>query len=388
MRSTGRHGAEPQLVVVLAAQRLTRGVDVRRDGGRLEQLVAPEPAECRACALHDAPRRVGDHEARIRDDAHLAVVEVVIEGVVGDVPAIHHGVAAAAREHGREGIEALGDTRDELGAGAWVHARKPQRTAWLALTGDECAPAALLTGVLAAVVQSTSGAVPTATPRTPGPAGTADPELVQRAILAVVAEAPGPTTLVIDDAHHLRAEACVGVLRTLLVGASGKLRLVLAGSHGLSELFAADLATRRAERVLPEPLAFTAKEARQRAALSDRPRDAADAALEQVWRETEGWPVPLGFPLQQRGPRSGEASPRPGASVRLLGDHLEHRVLAGLRPELRAFVLRAATCERSTARLAGELSGRDDAHAQLEECRSLGLFLDAYERDDAPVIYR
>lgn len=271
---------------------------------------------------------------------------------------------------------------------AWVHARKPQRTAWLALTGDERAPAALLTGVLAAVMQSTSGAVPTATPRTPGPAGTADPELVQRAILAVVAEAPGPTTLVIDDAHHLRAEACVGVLRTLLVGASGKLRLVLAGSHGLSELFAADLATRRAERVLPESLAFTAEEARQLAALSDRPRDAADAALEQVWRETEGWPVALGFALQQRGPRSGEASPRPGASDRLLGDYVEHRVLAGLRPELRAFVLRAATCERSTARLAGELSGRDDAHALLEECRSLGLFLDAYERDDAPVIYR
>ena len=272
---------------------------------------------------------------------------------------------------------------------AWAQTAGTGPKAWLALTGDEGAPGALLTGVLAAVMQSTTGATPTTTPRAPGPAGNADLALVQRAILAAVADAAAPTTLIVDDAQHLRAGACTEVLRTLLLGAGGRLRMILAGAHSVRELFAEELATGRAAAITRDTLAFSAAEANELAEAARAGGASPDAAaFAQRWEDTGGWPVALGFALQQQSLQPGEHAPQPEASDGLLASYVERRVLAALRQELRDFVLRAATCERFTVTLANALSGRTDAHVLLEECRALGLFLDAYQRDDDPVIYR
>ncbi len=113
-RPDRRRRAEAQRVLVAAVELLALGVEVRDRIGGLVAVVAPQAGDGRDGPFGDAHLGVGDLPLGCVDGADLEEVEVVVEQVVGEVPAVHHR-AAARVDQLLEGRLALGVARLERG---------------------------------------------------------------------------------------------------------------------------------------------------------------------------------------------------------------------------------------------------------------------------------
>ena len=93
-RPDRRRRAEAQRVLVGAVELLALGVEVGDRVGRLVAVVAPQAGDGRDGPFGDAQLGVGDLPLGCVDGADLEEVEVVVEQVVGEVPAVQHRAAA------------------------------------------------------------------------------------------------------------------------------------------------------------------------------------------------------------------------------------------------------------------------------------------------------
>lgn len=271
---------------------------------------------------------------------------------------------------------------------AWALTR-PEATAWLTLTRSHTDPRGLVGGILSALTHGD---------RSPGAATAragvsallgrdADPLRAADLLLTFLAERDRDTltsALVIDDAHLIADPASVEILEHLTRhGTEAGLTLVLAGQGGLERLLSRARAYGRSRTLGAEDLSMRAPEIAQSAQHAGHGITEAEAAGIQA--RTQGWPIAVHLELIGRhtaGERVSLASTEP-----VLTDYVTGLILGSVRPELAEFILRVTTCDRVSARLAEELSGRTDSATLLAECERAGLFLTRFV-DGENSVYR
>lgn len=202
-------------------------------------------------------------------------------------------------------------------------------------------------------------------------------------LLDLLARVTEPQVLVIDDAHLLDGDAVLATIASDAVLDSGLLKVVLIGQPGLEQTYARDLATGRAVGLHATDLVFDLADIEQLVAHDDHPHADPRTVLE----ETGGWPVAVRLHLLSGRTTAGTLGQGPGHEDAIT-DYIEHVVLEQLPPDLRVFVLEAATCSRTTVQLVQLLTGRRDSAALLAECRRAGIFIDSFAEPGRSEVYR
>lgn len=279
-------------------------------------------------------------------------------------------------------VEAPSGSGKTVALAAWAGERATL-TAWLTVTEHDVSTAQLLSGVLDALIrvhpahqelvalagQLHDGGIP--------------PAQAVLALIEIMIETASETVLIIDDAHLAAHEAFTGVVLPIMQFGRGRLRLVIAGTRELRSWCARPLAHGDIIALQQSALAFSQDEVVELHRHLEY-ETATTQTTARLWEETQGWPVAVRLAL-----RSGSAqSIAPAAQHEAISHYIETAVLAELSEELRAFVIAATTCNRLTADLAQQLSGRGDARALLEECRKSGLFLDRFKHTSSETIYQ
>lgn len=230
----------------------------------------------------------------------------------------------------------------------------------------------------------------------------ADDEILIESISSLVlAHAPDSSqalTIVIDDAHLLDP----GVLRNRVASdpmlQSGGFRIVLAGQPELVDGFSRAVASGLAEVIGAQELSMELSEIEEllradaplRESPREIPRDSPHESLAaEILAETGGWPIAVQLQSLAHEDRPRHSDARLGSAMpQSLGPYIEQVVLAGIREDLVGFILAATTCRLLDEHLARTVTGREEAGALLEECRSAGLFLESYIDDRQRVVYR
>ncbi len=175
------------------------------------------------------------------------------------------------------------------------------------------------------------------------------------ALSTVIVDTMPETLLVIDDLHLASPEAFADVILPLMQFSRGRLRLILAATRSVRAWSARPLAHGYAVGLPPAVLSFRRDEVFELLQHAGAGAGAsAGAEADRLWADTQGWPVAVLLALQGGAPSSLD----PSAQQEVISQYIETEVLAGLRVELREFVLAATTCELLTGGLAQQLSGR------------------------------
>lgn len=264
---------------------------------------------------------------------------------------------------------------------AWARARDG-RTAWLTLTRYDAGDVEmLLMGILSSLRR-----LPLDDLAAPPGAGAVPPGLGARELLGRIATRvsfePEPVVVIIDDAHHAGSALADDVIGVLTRLTDGRMRFVVSGSLELLPWFAKSIAAARVTTITSPELALTPTEIVAYAAAVNRPVGIEQA--NSLHEATGGWPIALHLHLFS----ANRDTVVELADDGLLTDYIDTHVLAAIRPRLRAFVLAATTCSRVDVALASALSDDPGADTLLEECMSVGLFLDRFRHDDGHVVYR
>ncbi|WP_345801053.1 LuxR C-terminal-related transcriptional regulator [Microbacterium sp. AZCO] len=176
--------------------------------------------------------------------------------------------------------------------------------------------------------------------------------------------------LVVDDAQRAQRSLESGLLGSLLARTPAFLRVVLVGTTALELRMPRFILSNPDAVIGAETLAFDAREVHD---LAVEMASTADAAA--VHADTAGWPIAVRLALLS-GSAPRAVSARGGGLMR---EYVRDVILSALDPDLARFVVEATVCGSLTARLAAELTGRQDAARLLEQCRRLGLFLDRHD---------
>ena len=186
-------------------------------------------------------------------------------------------------------------------------------------------------------------------------------------------------TIVLDDLHAVKSEPSMRSIAHAIHRLPANARLVAATRSDP----AIGLARLRARRVLTEvrarELAFTVDETRE---LIGREGIALSApGVELLVERTEGWPAGLYLAaLWLRDLKDPDAEVREFAgSARHVGEYLADEALAGLRPEIRNFLVPTSVLGRFTPELCDAVLGREDSVAVLAELARSNMFLVALD---------
>jgi ATP/maltotriose-dependent transcriptional regulator MalT len=261
---------------------------------------------------------------------------------------------------------------------AW--AASEDGVAWLLLDDDDNDPVRFVSYVIEALqtVHPAIGSQARVALRGPG-AGL--PEVILPLLVNdLAAPDTGPVALILDDYHEITSPEVHDALGYLIERSPPSLRIAIASREdpplALPRLRARDQLC----EIRAADLRFTADEAREflAGALENR---LADADAERLRERTEGWPAALH--LATLSLRSS-ADPRAFVDAfagddRHVVDFLTSEVLAGLDPEIRAFLTQTSILDRFTAPLCDAVRGRDDAAGilkALEQSSQLLVALD------------
>jgi len=260
-------------------------------------------------------------------------------------------------------------------------------TTWLTLTHHDQDPSQLLRGILTAllVVYPRDAALRRST--TLLSADSAPTREAVQLILDAAHSIGRPTLLVVDDVHHTSKSAISEVVIPLAQHSQGLIRFVLAGAHSVTPWLTRSIANGDAHRLTSIQFAFTREEVREVVRVHRPAVETTDLA-EEVWKETNGWPVAVQLAVRASSAGSSSADLHPSAVREVLTDYIREEVLPRLPSDLREFVLDATTCDRLNPALAARLTGSEDGTAQLEECHRLGLFLDRFSHAGSETVYQ
>ncbi|MFG2064706.1 LuxR C-terminal-related transcriptional regulator [Micromonospora sp. NPDC048871] len=231
--------------------------------------------------------------------------------------------------------------------------------AWVSVeAGDD---ADRLWAYLAAALRSSIEADPTATPIPDRPPGPDELEV----LAAALAAREQPVVLILDDLHRVTDPAAVTGLEFLLRHTDQRLRLVMAGRHG------PPLAVQRLRlageltEIGREELAFTGDEIAD--LLTAHGAAVPVAAVRRLRQRTEGWPAALRIAAlalrQQSDPQRW--IDQLGADQPEIAGYLREEVLAGLAPQDRELLRRAAVADTVCVGLAGALTGNPAVEERL-----------------------
>ncbi len=259
---------------------------------------------------------------------------------------------------------------------SWLRSRaEPVATAWVSVERDE-ADATRFWGQVMDAVRA-SGAVDAGDPLTTLVPGGQE-EFLQR-LREGLERLTAPLLLVLDDLHHLRADAALHALERLLANAPPRLRTLITSRRdpklGLHRLrLAGELTEIRAA-----DLDFTPAEAEEllaAAGIAVAPED-----VTRLHDRTEGWAA--GLRLAAMSLARHDAPDRFVAefsgSERTVAEYLLGEVLDSQPPEVRDLLLKTSILERVNGSLADLLTGRSDgarALHELEEANALVVATD------------
>lgn len=208
-------------------------------------------------------------------------------------------------------------------------------------------------------------------------------ETLGRVLLSV----RSPLVIVIDDAHRLNEALADDMLQRIVSQSAGTISFVLSGHGSLVRTFAGPIASGRVALISSEALAFTEQEIQTVWQSADEELTEKEASSAREL--SGGWPIAIRAMRIALGASSDWRHAVSVSSVdEQLTAYIDHIVLAGLRTDLREFILAATTCSRLTSDLAREISSREDAAALLEECVDAGIFLTRrVDAEGAPVYF-
>ncbi|MGC5032266.1 LuxR C-terminal-related transcriptional regulator [Micromonospora sp. DT229] len=252
--------------------------------------------------------------------------------------------------------------------------------AWVSVeAGDD---ADRLWAYLAAALRSIIEVDPAATPIPDRPPGPDELEV----LAAALAAREQPVVLILDDLHRVTDPAAVAGLEFLLRHTDQRLRLVMAGRSG------PPLAVQRLRlageltEIGRDELAFTGDEIAD--LLTAHGAAVPAAAVRRLRQRTEGWPAALriaALALRQQ-PDPQRWIDQLGADQPEITGYLREEVLAGLAPQDRELLRRAAVADTVCVGLAGALTGDPAVEERLS-----GLAEDAgllHHDGGRPVWYR
>jgi DNA-binding SARP family transcriptional activator len=203
--------------------------------------------------------------------------------------------------------------------------------------------------------------------------------VLDRLINALASALPGPTVLVLDDYHLVAENPAIGsLIERLLTYGPANLHLILISRYPQIGL---DLRRWRARGEVLEigraDLAFSALEiARLFGEIYDYPL--ADMAVAMLAARTEGWPIALQAVrqgLRGAAPAAPALLAQGSASLGTLFDYLAGDVLAGLPPDLAAFLQETAVLRELTPGAVEAVTGDPAAPDQLARLRDMDLFI-------------
>lgn len=194
---------------------------------------------------------------------------------------------------------------------------------------------------------------------------------------SAIADAP-PFLLVLDDCHLVCSRQCWSIVATLLEQLPRDAQLALSARRDPPLPLARLRAAGRLAELRMERLALEADEARQLLELHGAVMD--DQALATVMETTEGWAagVYLAAVLAESLPPE-EWLPHVRGDQREIAGYLTAEALVRVPPHTRSFLERTSILERLCADLCRSVTGRDDAHEELERLVRGSLFVTALD---------
>ena len=244
--------------------------------------------------------------------------------------------------------------------------------AWLSLDESDSDPIPFLRylwGAVANVAAEGSSSLA-------GEARSADPHDVIVEVATILGERSGPSVLVLDDYHLIKAAEVQRAVSSLLDLLPAQAHLVIATRMDPALPLARLRARGELLEVRAEALRFTTEEARS--FFAERMRLAlSDSDVETLVARSEGWPAVLqlaGLSLVGRTDVSGYVRDF-AATHRFVLDFITEEVLGRLDPDVREFLLRTSVLDRLTGPLCDALTGRTDGQAMLERLERSNLLL-------------
>lgn len=250
---------------------------------------------------------------------------------------------------------------------------------WLLLNALDADPTRLQRGVIDAL----TGGYRRAHRRLPPLDAQMDPRALHAALCTALSETGISMTLVVDDAHRAGEHWRRGLLGMLLDQPPGALRVILVGTTLLEVTMTRERLLHADMFIGADQLRFTGDEMvglnRNLSGTEQPPTLDAENLLE----ETHGWPIAVRMVL------IGGRRPNPDAltASEFLGDYVRDHILGVLPPGVADFVLDTSVCAELTPALAAAVSARPDAATLLDDCVTLGLFLDRFSGPNG-VAYR
>ncbi|MEJ1088099.1 LuxR C-terminal-related transcriptional regulator [Microbacterium sp. Mu-80] len=301
-----------------------------------------------------------DSKVRVRPPTADAVSRSVLIDAARGSPARIIGVTAPAG-YGKSTMLA-----------EWA-AREHRRVGWASFDRFDDDPASMLT-VLATACEALSphSAEAVAQMRGVGASvlGRSAPMLA-----AVLANAPAPFVLFIDDAHAVGSEQCQDALEIVLNGIPDGSQVVLASRHAqpyLARLRASGLT----REIIAADLRIDRHGAQSIFAAANATASADDIGL--AVEHCEGWPTGLFLCALAVG--AGADVNALAGSERFVADYLYRECLSTLPEDLRVFLRRTAVLEQLSAPLCDAILGTPGSREMLHRIEQLNLFLVALDR--------
>jgi LuxR family transcriptional regulator, maltose regulon positive regulatory protein len=196
------------------------------------------------------------------------------------------------------------------------------------------------------------------------------------ALINELAELPGEVVLVLDDYHLVTEVDCHVSLAFFVEHLPWNVHLVLSSRTDPPLPLARWLARGEMDEIRTEQLAFSEEEAAH--LLDEKLRlDIGLEDLSVLLERTEGWPAGIylaSLSLRIREDKHAFIASF-GGSNRYVVDLLGDEVLAGLREEVREFLLMTSVLEKMTSSLCDAVVGREDSGMLLRELARGNLFV-------------
>ena len=205
-------------------------------------------------------------------------------------------------------------------------------------------------------------------------------------VRTVLAEAPAPFVLVLDDVHLVTATESLEALRALANQIPPGSQVVLSGRSEQTSVVVRLRASRQVLDVGPGELALTPSEAR--ALLSadgvERPAD----VVHELVSDADGWAA--GLYLETLDPPEASVAPaqRGARGGRFVDDYVRTEHLSGLSTRELAFLTQSSVLDRLGARICDAVLGRRDSARMLESIERSNLFLVPLDREREWYRYR
>ncbi|WP_147599214.1 MalT transcriptional regulator family protein [Flaviflexus massiliensis] len=182
-------------------------------------------------------------------------------------------------------------------------------------------------------------------------------------------------TIVIDDAHFSNKDAMMQVAVPLAIHSGGRLRIVISGTHSVASWMTKQVAAAQARFLDSAILPFT-KEVVNLIDKSSSSTANTPGYSAELWENTRGWPLIVQLFLLSSNQHADVHELTSEAARITVAAYLEDHVLAGLRDELKEFILLATAVNRFDSDLVTTLTQNENAPALADECRRMGLFLE------------